>query len=93
MLVKLDRWTKVRDAEGAIGWVENAGLNEKRHVQVFVPLADVRSLPNATAGLVFEAQRNVVLEVTGVATADGWLPVRHRDGQSGFVRLAHIWGD
>jgi hypothetical protein len=73
--------------------VENTALHTKRHVQVFVDVADIRSLPRVDAGLVFEAQKNVTLEVTGVATSDAWLPVRHRDGQSGFIRVAHIWGD
>jgi flagellar basal body rod protein FlgF len=41
--------------------------------------------------VVFEAQRGVLLEVSGPA-ADGWLPVRHRDGQSGYVRSVQVWG-
>jgi len=24
--------------------------------------------------------------------AEGWVKVRHRDGQLGFIRLAHVWG-
>jgi hypothetical protein len=24
--------------------------------------------------------------------AEGWLKVRHRDGQEGFIRVAHVWG-
>ena len=25
-------------------------------------------------------------------SADGWVKVRHRDGQQGFARIAHLWG-
>jgi flagellar basal body rod protein FlgF len=25
-------------------------------------------------------------------TSGGWLRVRHRDGQSGYVRVAQVWG-
>jgi SH3-like domain-containing protein len=92
LLVRLDKLTKVRDMEGTIGWVENAALGERRHVQVSGASADVRANPAANAALVFDAQRMVVLEVTG-APIDGWLPVKHRDGQSGFVRLTQVWGD
>jgi SH3-like domain-containing protein len=92
ILVKLDKLTKVRDAEGTVGWVENSTLGERRHVQISAASADVRAAGAATAALVFEAQRSVVLEVTGPAQ-DGWLPVKHRDGQSGFVRLTQVWGD
>ena len=91
LLVKLDKWTKVRDATGSIGWLENAALGNRRHVQVSANSADIRAMPSPAALLSFEAQHGVLLEVTGSAT-DGWLPVRHRDGQSGFVRTTQVWG-
>lgn len=92
ILVKLDKWTKVRDAENTVGWMENAFMGEKRFVQVFGATAEIRAAPNANASVIFEAQRAVLLEPTGSATLDGWLPVRHRDGQAGFVRLSQVWG-
>ena len=91
ILVKLDKWTKVRDADGTIGWVENTALGDRRHVQVSVNTAEIRALPAPSSLLMFEAQRGVLLEVTG-SSAEGWLPVRHRDGQSGFVRGVQVWG-
>ncbi len=91
VLVKLDKWTKVRDAEGSIGWVENSALGDRRFVQVSAMTADIRAAPSATAPMVFEAQRGVLLEVSGAA-ADGWVPVRHRDGQNGYVRSPQVWG-
>jgi SH3-like domain-containing protein len=91
VLVKLDKWTKVRDSEGAIGWVENTSLGDKRFVQVSATTAEIRAGAQAGANVVFEAQRGVLLEVTAPA-ADGWLAVRHRDGQSGFVRATQVWG-
>ena len=92
VLVKLDKWTKVRDAENTIGWMENTFLGEKRYVQVASGSAEIRAAPNAAATIVFEAQRAVLLEPTGAASLDGWLPVRHRDGQAGFVRVSQVWG-
>ncbi len=91
VLVKLDKWTKVRDAEGAIGWVENTSLGDKRFVQVSAATAEIRANAQTGANLIFEAQRGVLLEVTAPAT-DGWVAVRHRDGQSGFVRTTQVWG-
>ena len=92
ILVKLDKWTKVRDVENTVGWMENAFMGEKRFVQVLGASAEIRAAPNANASVIFEAQRAVLLEPTGPATLDGWLPVRHRDGQAGFVRLSQVWG-
>lgn len=91
VLVKLDQWTKVRDAGGEVAWVENRSIGERRSALVSVPVADVHAAPDGKSPLVFEAQRQVLLEVLE-APAEGWVKVRHRDGQEGFARAAHLWG-
>jgi SH3-like domain-containing protein len=91
ILVKLDQWTKVRDVNGEVAWVENKALGDRQTVMVTVPLADVRAAPNPQAPLVFEAYRQVLLEVLE-PPADGWVKVRHRDGQQGYIRIAHVFG-
>jgi SH3-like domain-containing protein len=91
VLVKLDQWTKVRDANGEVAWVENSALGERATVMVTVPLADVRAGPDVKSGLVFEAYKHVILEVAAPPTGE-WVKVRHRDGQEGFIRVAHVWG-
>ena len=91
VLVKLERWTKVRDANGEVAWVENSALGDRRTALVTVPLADVRAAASPQSPLVFEAYKQVLLEVVEPA-AEGWVKVRHRDGQQGFIRVAHVWG-
>jgi SH3-like domain-containing protein len=97
-LVSVEGWTKVRDMGGTIGWIANRSLAEKRMLVVRVPLADVRGAPEDGAPLVFRAEQNVLLELAEPATssaamtAPGWVKVRHRDGQSGFVRVAQVFG-
>jgi SH3-like domain-containing protein len=97
-LVSVEGWTKVRDASGTIGWIANKSLAEKRMLVVRAPLADVRGGPEEGAPLVFRAEHNVLLELAEPATspaatsAPGWVKVRHRDGQSGFVRVSQIFG-
>ena len=91
VLVKLDHWTMVRDANGEVAWIENKAFGERHIVLVTVPLADIRAAANAQAPLVFEAYKHVLLEMVE-PPADGWVKVRHRDGQQGFARLAHVWG-
>ena len=97
-LVSVEGWTKVRDASGTIGWIANKSLAEKRMLVVRAALADVRGGPEESAPLVFRAEQNVLLELAEPATspaatsAPGWVKVRHRDGQSGFVRVSQIFG-
>jgi len=91
VLVKLDHWTKVRDANGEVAWVENKALGERATVIVTVPLADVRAAAGRESPLVFEAYKQVILEVVEPPAGE-WVKVRHRDGQTGFIRVAHVWG-
>jgi SH3-like domain-containing protein len=91
VLVKLDQWTKVRDVGGEVAWVENKAIGERRNVLVNVPVADVRAAPDVKSALVFEAYKQVLLEALE-PPAEGWVKVRHRDGQQGYARVAHLWG-
>jgi SH3-like domain-containing protein len=91
VLVKLDQWTKVRDATGEVAWVENKALSERPTALVTVPMADVHAEPNAQSPLVFEAYKQVLLEVMEPPAGE-WVKVRHRDGQQGYIRVAHVWG-
>ncbi len=92
VLVKLDKWIKIRDADNTVGWVESASLGTNRTVQVSANSAEIRVMPNPNAAVVFDAVRLVVLDATGPAV-NGWLPVRHRDGQTGYVSKSQVWGD
>ena len=91
VLVVVEGWSKVRDAAGELTWIESRQLSDKRTVVVRMPLAQVREAADDNAPVVFQAQQNVLLELLEVASG-GWLRVRHRDGQSGYVRVAQVWG-
>ena len=98
LIVPLEGWSKVRDPSGSIGWVEKKSLGERRTVVVRVPVADVRAAPDDAAPLAFRAEQNVLLELaepvtSATATSNpGWVKVRHRDGQTGFVRITQVFG-
>ena len=73
-------------------------LADRRTLVVRVPLAEVRANPEDNAPLVFRAEQNVLLDLAETAssaattTAPGWVKVRHRDGQTGFVRITQVFG-
>lgn len=98
VIVSLEGWAKVRDVGGTIGWVEKRNLADKRSLVVRVPVVEVRAAPGESAPVVFRAELNVSLELaepaaSPIATATpGWVKVRHRDGQTGFVRVAQVFG-
>jgi SH3-like domain-containing protein len=98
VVVAVEGWTKVRDVGGALGWIPNKSLSDKRALLVRVPVADVRVNPDDGAPVVFRADQNVLLDLgesatsPGNTTTPGWVKVRHRDGQSGYVRVNQVFG-
>ncbi|OGA46344.1 MAG: hypothetical protein A3G24_04545 [Betaproteobacteria bacterium RIFCSPLOWO2_12_FULL_62_13] len=91
VVVVVEGWVKVRDASGELAWIESKHLTDRRTVMVKVPLAQVHQSADESAPVVFQAQQNVILELVDVVSG-GWLRVRHRDGEVGFVKVAQVWG-
>jgi SH3-like domain-containing protein len=84
-------WVKVRDASGDLAWTESKGLSAKRTLVVRAANTKVRASADDNAAAVFIADKGVLLELAEPA-AGGWIKVRHRDGQSGYVKSSEIWG-
>lgn len=91
VIVSVEGFTKVREPEGAIGWIEKKSLSDKRQLVVTVPKASVRAAPLDTAPQVFEAEKGVALELLEPAK-EGWARVRHLDGATGVLRVNQVWG-
>jgi SH3-like domain-containing protein len=85
-------WAKVRDASGALAWLESKSLSSKRNVVVQALSAKVRSAAEEGAFIVFTAEKGVLLEMSDPVAA-GWIKVRHRDGQTGYVKASEVWGE
>jgi SH3-like domain-containing protein len=92
VIVNLDAWVKVRDAAGALTWIEKKSLGDRRMLLVTGPAAEARARPEDGAPAVFSATQNVTLELVEVVP-NGWLRVRHADGATGYVRASQVWGN
>jgi SH3-like domain-containing protein len=98
VLVSVEGWTKLRDSAGTIGWMANKSLADKHVLLIRVPVAEVRASADDAAPIVFRAEKDVLVELAEPATspattaAPGWVKVRHRDGQTGFVRVGQVFG-
>lgn len=90
IIVTLDKWMKVRDASGALAWLESAQLSTQRTVLVTAAEAEVHTQPDATAPVAFKVQRDVALNLVEITGA--WVKVKHRDGQIGFISDKDVWG-
>ena len=94
VVVQIEGWVKVRDVQGTLAWVERKALAERTNVQVKAPSADVLAAPDAASPIIFRAENGVLLQLVTPQppNAGAWAQVRHRDGQTGFVKLEALFG-
>lgn len=92
VLVKLEAFTKVREPSGEVGWIDNKAWGRKRYVIVTADGVELKDAADDRAKSSIGVARGVLVEVLEITTPSGWLKVAHRDGASGFVRIAQIWG-
>jgi|JI8StandDraft_1071087.scaffolds.fasta_scaffold585466_2 SH3-like domain-containing protein len=91
VVVRLEGWSKVRDAEGTLAWIESRSLAEKRTLVVTTAPAQIRQAAQPDAAVVAELDKWVAVEFVEPAAA-GWAKVRHRDGATGYIRSTQVWG-
>ncbi len=84
-------WVKVRDASGEMAWTEAKGLSAKRNVVARAANLKVRASPDDSASPIILVDKGVLLEMSE-QPGSGWIKVRHKDGQSGYVKTSEVWG-
>lgn len=92
VLVQVEGWTKVRDATGALSWAESKALDSVRSVMVRPATVTLRQKPAEDAPAAGEFRRDALLEVIEGGASGGWIQVKHRDGATGYLRAADVWG-
>ena len=91
VVLSYGEWVKVRDASGEMAWTEAKGLSAKRNVVARAATLKVRASPDDTASPIILVDKGVLLEMSEQPSA-GWIKVRHKDGQSGYVKTSEVWG-
>ena len=92
VIVNLNEWLKVRDAQGGINWIEAKQLSDKHTVMVVAANAEIRSDADAESNLLATLEKDVVLEIADPKLSNGWLKVKHRDGITGYILVSSVWG-
>ncbi|TDI62223.1 MAG: aspartyl-trna synthetase [Alphaproteobacteria bacterium] len=84
-----ESWRKVRDIDGAIGWMHKRLLVGKRTAIVTADWAEIRDLPDALSVMVIRAERGVYATVDECQI--NWCLVSV-DGDEGWVPKSSLWG-
>lgn len=82
-------WRKVRDPDGAEGWMIGALISDKRTAMVKGGIAELRDTPNPDASVVWRAEPGVIGRVSHCG--DGWCRLDVK-GRSGYVEESRLWG-
>jgi SH3-like domain-containing protein len=85
-------WTRVRDAGGDLCWMETRFLSPRRTFVVEAAQISARAAASDTAPVVFTAAKGVLLELAEPISS-AWIKVRHRDGETAYVKATEVWGD
>jgi len=91
VLISYGEWVKVRDTNGDMAWIEAKSLSARRNVIVRNPNAKVRADADEAAPALMAADKGVLLELVD-PKAGAWIKVRHKDGITGFIKAADVWG-
>jgi SH3-like domain-containing protein len=84
-------WTKVRDSAGDLFWLESKGLTSKRMLIVKTANAKIHATADESSPVTFSTDKGVLLELAEPVVS-GWIKVKHRDGQTGYVKVSDVWG-
>jgi len=91
VVVKLDGWYKVRDAEGTLAWIESRFVVERRTLVTISSPAQIRQSDKPDAPVLLDLDKFVAVDFVEAASP-GWVKVRHRDGATGYIRSTQVWG-
>jgi len=82
-------WRRVRDMDGATGWVHYSLIRGNRTAVVVAEIGDLRRAPDDDAGLAARAERGVILDVA--ACRARWCEVA-KGRAGGWMLKDHLWG-
>ena len=86
---EFDYWRKVRDQDGAEGWVHKSLLSGRRYAVVAGQVRSLRSEPRAEAPVVLRAEPGVLGRL--LACAGGWCRMEIAE-TAGWLPRQHIFG-
>ncbi|MBI1179050.1 MAG: hypothetical protein GC201_00730 [Alphaproteobacteria bacterium] len=89
VVAEYELWRKVRDVDGAEGWVLKHMISSKRNAIVTVAVATLRGAPEDTASPVLYAKKGVQGRL--VECKKEWCRLQV-DGVDGWLRKSSLWG-
>lgn len=90
IMAEQGNWSRVRDQGGSLAWIRKQDLSGQRTVQVIKP-ASVYREADTKSPVLFRTSPALILNLLE-NTKTGWIKVKHRDGETGYIRIEDVWG-
>jgi SH3-like domain-containing protein len=89
IIAEFDTWRKIRDWEGAEGWVHSSLLSSRRTVMIIDQQRELKRTPDPDARTVLRAEPYVLGEL--LACEGAWCQVEIAD-RRGWLQRSEAWG-
>lgn len=89
IVAEYDNWRKIRDWQGASGWVHQSLLTGKRNFLISSKTADLHKTPSASAEVVAKLEPEVLGEIR--SCSGDWCRVQ-TTAVSGWIERTDLWG-
>ncbi|MCF1709137.1 hypothetical protein L0V05_09945 [Tabrizicola sp. J26] len=86
---EFEHWRRVEDPDGIGGWVQYSLLSGVRTAIVTLDMAEFRSMPDANAPVVFQAEQGVIGKI--LKCEPDWCRIS-AEGNRGWVQKTALWG-
>lgn len=83
-------YLKVRDYTGQTGWVTVEQVGPQKGIVIEIASVNIRKGPGKTYPIAFKAFKGVTFKV--LSEQEGWLHIRHENGDQGWVVKSSTWG-
>lgn len=85
-----DDWVKVKDFEGALGWVHKPLTSKDPHFLIKGNTINLRAGPSTKHSVVTKLNKYDIVET--LEKSDGWAKVKTADGDEGWLLESLVWG-
>jgi SH3-like domain-containing protein len=89
IIAEFEHWRRIRDADGAVGWVHRTMLSGDRTLLVTGSVRTLYSSPDPASPPVLRAEPGVIGEL--ISCDETWCRAEIA-GEDGWIERAHIWG-
>jgi len=91
VIAEFGTWRKIRDIQGAQGWIHQSMLSNGRYITVTGQTRTLRRTPESNAPAVARIEPGAISQVVSCPKDGGWCKISAGDVE-GWLRRVEIWG-